>query len=481
MKNSFLYLNKGMKRIKMEQCQFCYNMFGDVKMLKQHQKKTKYCLKIQEDLARAKEETKSKELVEILNQEQKSHELTCQFCGKQFKTKYLLNIHQTQTKYCLKIQASQNYQEIVTSFVTCKFCNKSFSNSTFNRHDSTCKKKNDSVKADKDEEITKLKAEKDREITRMKIEKAEAIVSIYKNLADKSQATINEIAKQPKYQKNIQNNLAISTLTPLDLSQSRVDSIIGEKYTKMNFYDGQKGVAQVIHKHLLTDESGKSQILCTDVERGTFHHIDVNGDHVIDYKNAHLINSVHEPLKRKAGQIAAAELSRNPEMINVITKNSSCINELDSKPGVFNKQIAQLTGKNRARKIQDVITRNIKDNNSDLAITEELLLENSRFLTTEHISKGPEGYAEYALEYPLHGRLLIKDDYYESVQKPSFLKYIDSNGHVVLDHKGFALMEMFFDSIKSRHEELTGMTLFKDQESDSVFKTEFINLVMNNI
>ena len=86
-----------------------------------HQKKTKYCLKIQEALARAQEESESKELVEILNQEQQSRELTCKFCGKHFKTKYLLTIHQTQTKYCLKIQESQNSQEIISLLITCKF------------------------------------------------------------------------------------------------------------------------------------------------------------------------------------------------------------------------------------------------------------------------------------------------------------------------------------------------------------------------
>jgi hypothetical protein len=62
-------------------------MFGDTKMLKQHQKKTKYCLKIQE--AQAKEEADAKEKVEITKLQQTTSELTCQFCSKQFKTKYL--------------------------------------------------------------------------------------------------------------------------------------------------------------------------------------------------------------------------------------------------------------------------------------------------------------------------------------------------------------------------------------------------------
>ena len=34
----------------MEQCQFCYNMFGDTKMLKQHQKKRSIVLKYKKNL-----------------------------------------------------------------------------------------------------------------------------------------------------------------------------------------------------------------------------------------------------------------------------------------------------------------------------------------------------------------------------------------------------------------------------------------------
>ena len=328
----------------MEQCIFCSNIFGNTQILKQHQKKTKYCLKIQED--KAKEDADAKE---------KANAITCQFCGKHFKTKYLLSSHQKQAKYCLKIQESQNSQEIIVSLVTCIFCKKNFSYSNFNRHDLTCKKK---MKSLTDEiAILKLKAEK--------AEKDAEIGSIYKNLAVSAHATIEEIAKQPTYQKNIQNNLTISNLTPLDLAQDHVDSIIDKKYTKNDFYEGQKGAAHVVYKYLVTDSNGKSQIVCTDTERGKFHHIDVNGDHVVDYKNVHLINRVHLPLKRKAGKFAAEESVKNPSAFKDIIMNESSIRELDVKPGLFNRTLAQLTGKNCAKSL-------LTSSN----ITESLLLEN---------------------------------------------------------------------------------------------------------
>jgi hypothetical protein len=399
-------------------------MFGDTKMLKQHQKKTKYCLKIQEDQAKKVETTKLQQI---------TTELTCQFCSKQFKTKYLLYTHQTQTKYCLKIQESQNSKKIIVALVTCKFCNKNFSSSHFNRHDLTCKKKNKSLI---------------EENTRLKIEKAEEISLIYKASAERAQATIDEIAKQPTYQKNstrnIQNNLMISSLTPLDLSQARVNSIIDEKYTKNDFYEGQKGAAQVIHKHILTDDSGKSQIVCTDRERGTFHHIDVNGEHVVDYKNAHLIDRVHLPLKRKASKFASEECVKNPTAYKDIVMNESSIRELEIKPGLFNRTMAQLTGKNCARPL---ITTSVDQTPVDLPITKEWLLENVKFLTIDHILRGPDGYVDYFLSYPLRDRIEV--DYTNAV-----VKFKDSVGETIVDTGVIILTKLIFDSIRVRNEEL---------------------------
>ena len=326
----------------MEKCQFCNNMFGNTQMLRQHQKKTKYCLKIQEAKAKEDIEVKQKKDAEELALKEKQRELTCKFCGKEFKTKYLLNKHQTQAKYCLLLQESQNSETIITSFVTCTFCNKNFSSSTFNRHDSTCKKKNQF-----------LLNQKDQEIAMMKI-KAE-IGSIYKESAERAQATIEEIAKQPTYQKNstrnIQNNLMISNLTPLDLSQARVDSIIDERYTKNDFYEGQKGAAHLVHKYIATDSNGNPQIVCTDTERGIFHHKSAIGDHVVDYKNVYLIKKVHSPLKRKAGAFAAEESVKNPTALKEIINNMTSIKDLETKPCLFNRTLAQLTGKNCAKQI----------------------------------------------------------------------------------------------------------------------------------
>ena len=430
----------------MEQCEFCSNMFGDKKMLRRHQKNTQYCLKKQETKKKEQAESEAKAIIEANKakerkeseeaaDKEKAKELTCNFCGKEFKTKYLLNIHQTQTKYCLKIQESQNYIKIIQSLIKCKFCDKDFSSSTFKRHDLSCKKK-----------IQFLLNEKDQENVKLKVEKAEEIGLIYKNLAESSQATIKEIAKKPTHQKtttkNIQNNI-IANLTPLDLSENRV-ALIAEKYTKSDFYQGQKGVAQIVHKHLLTDMSGKSQIVCTDAKQGAFHHKSLDGEQVVDYENAHLIKSVHDPIKKKAGEIAAVEITKNPMLIAEITKNSFSITELDSKPGVFNRRMAQLTGKNCARlvsapesKLEDIFP-----------ITQECLIENVKFFTIEHILRGPEGYADYFISYPLKDRLLVVD-YSDAV-----ITFKDGCCETIIDSGAVILTKLIFDSLRVRNKEL---------------------------
>jgi hypothetical protein len=313
----------------------------------------------------------------------------------------------------------------------------------------------------------------------MKIEKEKDEKEIYKNLAERVQTAFEEIAKKPTYQKNstknIQNNLMISSLTPLDLSQARVDSIIDEKYTKNDFYEGQKGAAQVIHKYLSTDSDGKSQIVCTDTERGTFHHIDVNGEHVVDYKNTHLINRVHLPLKRKASKFASEECVKNPTAYKDIVMNETSIRELETKPGLFNRTMAQLTGKNCAKPLLVKSESNI-----DLTITEEWLIENAKFLTIEHILRGPEGYADYALSYPLNDRL-IEEDY----SNLTFIKYKDKTGDIITDYGGKMLTKMIFDSVKDRTYELIESNdhLIFDYVDieDSIFQKEFISILMSNI
>jgi hypothetical protein len=81
-------------------------------------------------------------------------------------------------------------------------------------------------------------------------------------------------------------------------------------------------------------------------------------------------------------------------------------------------------------------------------ITPELLEEQSRHLTIEHVRKGPAGYAEYALEYPFKDRIVCVDYARRKA------KYKDENGKIITDPKLARLTKLLFKSIAEKNKEL---------------------------
>jgi len=81
-------------------------------------------------------------------------------------------------------------------------------------------------------------------------------------------------------------------------------------------------------------------------------------------------------------------------------------------------------------------------------VTTAHLTSNAQHLTIEHIKKGVEGYAEYALEYPLKDRLICSDYSRRKV------KFKDKDGNVITDPEMKTLAKKFFNSIKEKNKEL---------------------------
>jgi hypothetical protein len=81
-------------------------------------------------------------------------------------------------------------------------------------------------------------------------------------------------------------------------------------------------------------------------------------------------------------------------------------------------------------------------------ITEEKLKESVGNLTIDHIKKGPEGYAQYALEYPLKDKIICVDYSRRKV------KFKDKDGNVITDPEMAGLATKFFNSIKDKNKEL---------------------------
>ena len=84
-------------------------------------------------------------------------------------------------------------------------------------------------------------------------------------------------------------------------------------------------------------------------------------------------------------------------------------------------------------------------------VTEEHLIDNVQHLTIDHIIKGPEGYAEFALEYPLKDRMVCSDYARRKI------KFKDKDGNIVIDPEMTTLARKFFNSIKEKNKELICM------------------------
>ena len=81
-------------------------------------------------------------------------------------------------------------------------------------------------------------------------------------------------------------------------------------------------------------------------------------------------------------------------------------------------------------------------------ITDEHIKDQAQHLTIEHIQKGPEGYAEYALEYPLKNRIVCVDYARRKV------KFKDKEGNIITDPEMSSVATKLFESIKDRNKAL---------------------------
>ena len=213
----------------------------------------------------------------------KDIENLCNFCNKNFKTKSILLNHQKTAKYCLQKQGVRNDQ------YKCPYCYKSLStNSRLISHINICDLKETKVKKEKDyreeivkkekyykEEIAKKEkdykteiAKKDKEIGQKdkEIEMDKKLINELKSMLEKANNTIAEIAKQPK---TISNNNDNRIRTQNNIQQTfdindvkRISNVLEHHLTPDVLSGGQKGLAEMLKKHLLQNDKGEPIYEC---------------------------------------------------------------------------------------------------------------------------------------------------------------------------------------------------------------------------
>jgi len=96
---------------------------------------------------------------------------------------------------------------------------------------------------------------------------------------------------------------------------------------------------------------------------------------------------------------------------------------------------------NNNQKIKQII-------NNLIPVTDSYIKDQVSNLTIEHIKKGPSGYAEYILNFPLNKRIMCVDFSRKKI------KYKDENGNIITDPEMTLLSVKLFKSIKERNKEL---------------------------
>ena len=235
----------------------------------------------------------------------------CNFCNKSFKNKFTLLTHQKTTKSCLEKQGIKNEE------YKCDYCLKTLTTHTrLFSHMDICKSKNknevtkyktlyeNNIKQvkkykelldKKEKEYKDLLDKKDNEILIIKEQTRDHIQDL-KNQLFNSNNAIFEIAKQPKTVSNNDNRVK----TQNNIQQSfdindvkRISNVLEHNLTPDVLANGQKGLADMLKKHLLQNDKGEPIYECTDVSRQKFEFVNKHGYVESDPKAAKLITSLN--------------------------------------------------------------------------------------------------------------------------------------------------------------------------------------------
>jgi hypothetical protein len=374
----------------------------------------------------------------------------CDFCDNSFSSKSLLIRHQQTAKYCLKIQGINNGKPEVekdSKIFECSDCFKTFTNkNNYKIHTQNCRATK--IRVIKDEEIIKLKKEINE--LKQKLEITEAKLDIYKS----DHECIQEIAKQPKTINTLNNNNKYMYLSPLFLTKETIKDAIETNFTKDNFLNGQKGVADFTYNNLLLDDNNNPKYICNDPNRHTFTYKNKDGKLEKDYKGTALTNLIFDDVIKKSTVISNNIINNNKEddfIKNNCLKSMIEIKDLKNNNSEYITRLTKLV-KMKENNIlikteEDTDTEEDEDNLS-LNITFDFMKEQSQFLTQEDLLNGVDGLINYSLRYPFKDRLICSE--YTS----KVLNYKDEENNLITDTGGFQICKQLFKSIENQYRNL---------------------------
>ena len=249
--------------------------------------------------------------------------IKCDFCEHVFQKKSVLIQHQKKTKYCLKIQLELKQTEF-----QCQFCTKILSSKqSLSRHSKICNIKNTiKQEIESPQNILERYNKKCNENIGMQKQICEMKLDLekYQIEIQRLQTKIEEIAMQTKQNITINNkiNQQVIQLNPI------TDQYLSEQvqnFTISHFKNGLDGISDYAIEYPL-----KNAITCSDQNRQQFSWRDGdNGNHVIcDSKMYHLTRKLGKSLQNKSEKLLAEVINEVEEKYNDLITQHSQKNEM---------------------------------------------------------------------------------------------------------------------------------------------------------
>lgn len=246
---------------------------------------------------------------------------TCEYCNTNFSAKCSLNNHQKTAKYCLTKQG------IVSNLYTCDFCSKSYSTVYYlSDHHNTCSAKREYDTKTKDNaEMENLKREHIRLLEDVKhdyesrlksmeqemsfkeryyeamLQEKERLLQERESRLEKTEQTlskrmddITDIARQTKV-KTKNTNIILNQTGCLNLKDTdSIHQILIKHLDDNVLAEGQRGLAKMVSRTLLTNANGDKLYECTDRSRQQFEYVDPDGNLIRDAKGTNLKTALLE-------------------------------------------------------------------------------------------------------------------------------------------------------------------------------------------
>ena len=219
--------------------------------------------------------------------------MECQYCKKNLNSKSALNLHQKNTKYCLKIQGNLCKGEYVCE------CGKNFHNKHhLISHKDTCQIINTlyvqelrkrAITIEQENYILKSKLYKEQELKEDALRREQELREDYAKLALKA-------ISRPT-QQITQNNKHVINLAPFDLTQEKAKQIFNDNYTTDHFLQGMKGLVNFVSDHIIKTDTGESIYACYDRSRNVFKYKNEAGEYINDINAFRLVEIIHPAAK----------------------------------------------------------------------------------------------------------------------------------------------------------------------------------------